>query len=412
MAFYQSLRTAKAAAIGTIMPWTGGLSEIPDGWILCSGGTIEAALYPLLSKTIGDSYNVSGNSDFSGSFPNYIGVITIPNLNNKNLIDIEPQYFGNAVGSTGNSADQDSIAASLIQPLIGTHSDNGVEVIINDALTDVVFELNDTTGYSGKITGNTIEPGFGNKSVYVAPRKLGRDHLKAHSHSATFETLGGASSQTPGLGVIPWSNITYTFVANAQQPSPQPPGGSPDEDIWDLSFTMSDDTRGRSGFGAGIPGRVVAGIAGENPPVNAIPQRVSRTPITTSFINDNRFDGGDTLNTGIFGAAITIPAGQKNYYPDLADNVNFGTFLSNPATDFTLNTPTPGITDRIESHFHDVFDVEFDTSSMRPETSLNVPVTAPVTNVNLDNASNTGILQINFNTTQPSLTCVYIIRAY
>ena len=152
MAFYQSLRTAKAAAIGTIMPWTGGLSEIPDGWILCSGGTIEAALYPLLSKTIGDSYNVSGNSDFSGSFPNYIGVITIPNLNNKNLIDIEPQYFGNAVGSTGNSADQDSIAASLIQPLIGTHSDIGVEIIINDALTDVVFELNDTTGYSGKIT--------------------------------------------------------------------------------------------------------------------------------------------------------------------------------------------------------------------------------------------------------------------
>ena len=130
--------------------------------------------------------------------------------------------------------------------------------------------------------------------------------------------MGGASSQTPGLGVIPWSNITYTFVANAQQPSPQPPGGSPDEDIWDLSFTMSDDTRGRSGFGAGIPGRVVAGIAGENPPVNAIPQRVSRTPITTSFINDNRFDGGDTLNTGIFGAAITISSNiDASFYGEI-----------------------------------------------------------------------------------------------
>jgi hypothetical protein len=31
MAFYQSLKTAKAAAMGTIMPWTGGLSDIPEG---------------------------------------------------------------------------------------------------------------------------------------------------------------------------------------------------------------------------------------------------------------------------------------------------------------------------------------------------------------------------------------------
>lgn len=410
MAFYQSLRTAKAAAIGTIMPWTGGLSEIPDGWILCSGGTIEAALYPLLSKTIGDSYNVSGNSDFSGSFPNYIGVITIPNLNNKNLIDIEPEYFGNAVGSTGNSADQDSIAASLIQPLIGTHSDNGVEVIVNDALTDVVFELNDTTGYSGSIAGNTIEPGFGIKQVYVGPRKLGRDHIKSHNHQGSYETLSGAGSQQPGRGVIPWSNITYTFTAS--DTIINEPGGDPTQTSdWDVEFEMSDHLAGRSGFGIGTPGRVVAGIVGEIPPVNAIPKRVSHTPITSNFINGNRFDAGDVLNTGLFGSTITIP--EKNYYPDLGDNVNYKTFLSNPSYDFTQTTSTPGIiNDKITAHDHFPFDVEFDTSSMRPLTSLNVPVTAPVTNVNLDNVSNEGILQINFNTTQPSLTCVYIIRAY
>jgi hypothetical protein len=404
MAFYQSLKTAKAAAMGTIMPWTGGLSDIPEGWILCNGGTVAAKDYPLLAKSIGDSYNESATSDFGGSFPNYAGSITIPNLNNKNLMDIETSYFG--AGGTGNAADSDSTATSLIQPLIGTHSDNGVETIINDALTDVVFELNDTTGYSGKITGNVIEPGFGIKTIYIGPRKLGRDHIKSHNHSGSFETLAGASSARPGIGVIPWTNISYVFNADSNVK----PG--PNEDFWELDWEIIDEQDGRSGFGAGSPGRVVGGISAEIPPLNAKPYNVTHTPITTNFINDNRFDGGDVLNTGLFGSAITIPTGQRNYYPDLGVSDNYGTFLSNPANDFTVVTPTAGLNDKIQAHFHDPFDVEFDTASMRPLTSLNVPVTAPNTNVNLDNGSNVGVLQVNFNTVQPSLTCVYIIRAY
>lgn len=413
MAFYQSLRKAKAAAMGTIMPWSGGLSEIPEGWILCNGGTVAASRYPLLAKAIGDSYNESATSDFGGSFPNYTGNITIPNLNNKNLMDIESTYFGTGTGSTGNPEDQDSVAASLIQPLIGTHTDNGVEIIVNDALTDVVFELNDTTGYSGKITGNTIEPGFGSKTVYVGPRKLGRDHIKSHRHGGTYETLAGAGSALPGRGVIPWDNIQYKFTTQVKQPSPQPPGGSPDEDIWNFSWEILQEEDNRSGFGSGLPGRIVAGVEGEAPPVNAIPFNVTHTPITQNFISDNRFDGGDTLNTGLFGGTITIPNGQKNYYPDQGGNTNYGTFLSNIATSFTTTSPSaPGLLDQIIAHTHEPFEVEFDTASLRPLTSLAVPVTAPTTNVFLDNASNEGVLQVNFNTTQPSLTCVYIIRAY
>lgn len=413
MAFYQSLKTAKAAAIGTIMPWTGGISEIPDGWILCNGGTVSARQFPLLAKAVGDSYNESASSDFSGSFPNYNGNITIPNLNDKNLMDIESSYFGTGPGSTGNPEDEDSVAASLIQPLIGTNTDNGVEIIVNDALTDIVFELNDTLGYSGKITGNTIEPGFGSKTVYVGPRKLGRDHLKAHNHSGTYETLSGASSSLPGRGVIPWDKIEYRFQTQVSQPSPQPPGGSPDEDQWIFSWEITGEQLGKSGFGTGLPGRIVAGVEGEQPPVNATPYNVTHTPITSEFITGNRFDGGDTLNTGLFGAPIVIPTGLKNYYPDQASNENYGTFLSNKGTDFTLTAPSSvGALDQIIAHAHEPFEVEFDTASMRPLTSLTVPVTAPTTNVFLDNASNQGVLQVNFNNTQPSLTCVYIIRAY
>jgi len=49
---------------------------------------------------------------------------------------------------------------------------------------------------------------------------------------------------------------------------------------------------------------------------------------------------------------------------------------------------------------------------LQPETSLQVDVSAPNANLNLDNTRNQGVLQINFNTTQPGVTTLYLIRAY
>lgn len=91
MSFYQSLRTAKACAIGTIMPWTGDITEIPKGWIPCNGQSVLASEYPLLAQTIGTTY---GQSGFGGVFPNYAGSIGVPNLNDSHLADIDSNYFG------------------------------------------------------------------------------------------------------------------------------------------------------------------------------------------------------------------------------------------------------------------------------------------------------------------------------
>ena len=55
--FYQESKTAKGAAIGTIMPWGGGITSIPKGWIICDGQYVNAGEYPLLTQTIGDTYN-------------------------------------------------------------------------------------------------------------------------------------------------------------------------------------------------------------------------------------------------------------------------------------------------------------------------------------------------------------------
>ena len=88
MPFYQETRTMKGAVIGTIMPWTGAISRIPKGWIICDGAQPPSNEYPLLVQTIGDSYN-PGDSNLGGVFPAYTGNFTLPNLvNGKMLMDI------------------------------------------------------------------------------------------------------------------------------------------------------------------------------------------------------------------------------------------------------------------------------------------------------------------------------------
>ena len=415
MAFYQQTRTAKAAAIGTIMPWTGGISNVPKGWILCDGSPISATSYPLLARAIGDTYN-SGPSSFSGSFPNYNGNIVLPNLSNKNLIDIEPSYFGPT--GTGNTVDLDPGSASAISPLIGSNTDNGIKTIYNDITTDVIFTLNDRSGYSGRASGNTISGGEGVlKTVYISPRKLGRDHIKPHNHPGRYETLSYTNPLRPGEGVIPYSNFTYTFSSNISTDDNDIfVGGDRDSDV---SITINlvgrnrDDT---SGFGQGRPGRVVAGVLGENPNVNYTPFNVKFTPLAP-FLTNPRVDDVTLIPYGLGGNTLPIGSGEKNYYPDISNSFTqsntYDTLTTPKGHDFNAITPTPGVTgDIIQPHVHDEFDVEFVRGSLRPNTTLTVQAEAPNANLNLDNVSNRGVLQINFNTSQPGLTSIYIIRAY
>ena len=415
MSFYQQTKTAKAAAIGTIMPWTGGITDIPKGWIICDGSPISAVNHPLLARAIGDTYN-NGPSSFAGSFPNYTGNIVLPLLANKNLLDIETSYFG--IGGTESPADLDAGAISAISPLIGANSDTGVKTIYNDITTDVVFTLNDRSGYSGKATGNVISGGEGvTKTVYISPRKLGRDHIKPHNHSGRYDTLSYTNPLRPGDGIIPYSNFTYTFQSTVSLS---------DNDLFigvllDSSVVVrinlvGPNTRDAvSGFGQGNAGRVVAGVHAENPAFNYTPFNVRLSPLQP-VLNNPRVDDATPIPYGLSGANINIPTAQKNYYPDLTGTIDqantFDTLLSNPGTDFNKITQTAGTNDVISAHLHDEFDVEFVRGTLRPITSLTVDIEAPNANLNLDNQANRGALQVNFNTTQPGLTCIYIIRAY
>ena len=215
--FYQESKTAKGAAIGTIMPWGGGITSIPKGWIVCDGQFANAAAYPLLTQTIGDTYN-TGVSSLGGSFPSYSGTIKMPDLNQKTLMDIEEAYFAGGGSPTGRNADEDADARLLLQNKIGTHESQSITVAFTDVYTDVVFTLDETTdstGYQGKITGHTKEDGDGYKTIYIAPRKLGRRHVPRHAHTGSYPTLVQNSTTQPGRGVIPYGEVDYTVRFHA-----------------------------------------------------------------------------------------------------------------------------------------------------------------------------------------------------
>ena len=465
--FYQETKTARGAAIGTIMPWTGGLTTIPKGWIICDGQSLQASDFPLLAQAIGDTYN-AGTSDFNGNppnnFPNYAGSIKLPNLNGKTLMDIEASYFANTgSGGTGRAADVDPQALLLLDPLIGTNEDAGVTTIFTDVYTDLIFSINDDdrTGYVGRIKGNTLLNGDFFKTVYIGPRKLGRAHVKRHSHSGSYETVANDNPVRPGEGVIPYADVSYTLFAQGvdnwgknesagdviyfgwtsdisyRGDAPGYPDGSGISDTYSgetsdvvggvvggAGFQLGvgtnigtyvlqwpdDGGASRNGFDRGSPGKTIAKIASEQPPINLQANSILLSPLSRNFLNTPAKSDGQYISGSVpygFGSqTVTVPPGYTNYWTNSDPTVG-DTLMSGTGINFTSNTEP----DVINAHSHDEFDVEFDSTRMRPQSNLTASVNLPVS-VTLDNVSNRNALQIDFNIAQPRVTSIYIIRAY
>lgn len=461
MAFYSETKTARAACIGTIMPWSGGISNIPDGWIICDGSNKEAKDFPLLTLAIGESYN-DGAPSITGSFPNYGGNVKLPELNGRIMMDLEVDYF--TPGSGPSSAIEDGPKAStLVTPFIGENQENVAQISFTDVRTDVVFNIpaSERTGYQGKISGNAFIPGEGSKTLYIAPRKLGRNHIKFHNHSGSIGTLKNDTPTQPGKGVIPYEDFWFTLYFGQDDDE-----GGPNGDRW--YFGWSDASANISGSGgsvapgiiigqetvltpgsdysgynpdanntqalwpsssspylydgtnSGPQGRVLAKVRTEAPPVNYKPQTVFRSPLTNvNFLNNvvpNGRLGGNTTNAinnvGPGGNTLNIPSTLRNYHVD--DNgliettaLPRGTFLSNPGYNFNTNETL----DRIVPHDHADFDVIYDGSRLKPQRSVIANASIPPNTV-IDNTPNVGALQIDFNITQPQVTALYIIRAY
>jgi microcystin-dependent protein len=443
MANYGAIKTMKGAAIGTIMPWTGDITRIPKGWVICNGKNLLAKDYPLLAQCIGNTYG--GSVGFTtNDFPwalDPVTTFTLPDINQKALTNTDLGYFaGGAVGAINPDIDT-AQAAIAVGAFVGANSDNGAPNRIDDAYADIVFSYTPENDFNGAIDNATFNPGVGSKTIFTGPRKLGRRHVPIHTHPTDVPSIGGINRNQPGAGVSCSREVTYNFQK----------AGS-DDAFGSLSqIAVEIVMPGGTGFGNGTPGIMLGNIDSENPGPNLIPRNVISHGISNwigsldgpdvpdpllqpsnDAVHTRRFNPSDTAPYGLGGSNIDTE--HRNYDdsnftdPDTGlvggpganggDGVNpdihipYEVFFNHSGIDFTKTVPAAAgqPQDRIDAHDHTTFQINYD----RTNSSLRMPATITINDVQSNVTPNNIPDALNITTTipTPKLLVVYVIRAY
>lgn len=363
---YNTLKSMKGMAIGTIMPWAGGEDSIPKGWIACDGSTKQTVDYPDLFDIIGQYYGGSGN------------FFRLPDLNAKALADMKTSYL-----PSGTS--------TVFSGQIGTNQSNLSNVIYtsNLALT-VAIDNNLASGtYTAKITGQTINPPAYFDEVTVASRTLGDYHWPTHTHTGNFSSIGRGSG-----GV---ESCQDNFGTNPAFTGCDPPTGS----IIDFDLFQSGDCCDNDNFllsecnnattnvnnyyknsiAGGIP--LGGGFNSNNNRVTDSPQRINATPKNWLGSSDSTL-----VNTG---------------------NFNFATTISDVFS--VWPTANSGNDNSLGSHIHGPVGYSVNQGSFQVQSNI---VVNDITTGNVApvNETFTDLLQFNVNTSTPSLRIQYIIKAW
>ena len=440
----------KAAAIGTILPWTGDLTRVPAGWIICSGDNVLAKDYPLLAQAIGDYYGGSSSFDIT-DFPwntssTESQEFSLPDLNQKPLADIDATYFG--AGAVNPQIDT-AAASSVVGSTIGSDQDNGTKDRESQAYADILFSYTPENDFSGTITGHTLDPGFGSRTVYTGARKLGRNHTPIHAHETSFPTIYGQGLAQPAGGVSCSRTITYNIF---QDPFDEILDGAQIDGritIPIANFTGGAPNRLIQGnaFGNGTDGVVLGNIQSEQPGPNLKAQTTISHGISNWFGIANDFPGafpsdgnissgsnrhnrkfdpqvldGDPNHNGEMPYAVgggTSEVPNRNWDPGDGnagsgnsgdDHRPYKVFFNHSGIDFAKVSDSAGFSDSIRSHDHASFQVNLDreSSSLRMPGQLTFSdVTANVVPDNIPQA-----LNITVTVPTPKVVVLYIIRAY
>ena len=466
MAFYNRIKSGKLAPIGTIMPWGGSsqigqtLDNIPTGWIICSmtNAVLNAADYPLLAATFGNEYGpfpedgsgfVNGvNHGIVNAFPynkdgslGHVDKFGLPNLNQLALVDIEGQrQQPNSSSLTG----ADKIEMGQYIGENGPDATQPPTLLSSDV--DITFTIEPSSQLAGRITGITMDDPIYFDTAYVVPRKLGVDHIPEHTHkpatTAEFDQFWGAYA---------FGNGVQEFVPGAAEKdkSPDygavaPAGQKTDTEAlrWkpgEKNISWWDEFDGGISLPDGI-NRVYINPELEMIPAvpaaaRAIPQRFYHYDDNFGYNDDNRSVEAvqKSAHTGAFPpagyyngrrnyyASVDIPEKQRGesmpltdiqdtiYDPSLGELQPINTAVTDTYTT-TLNHLGEGWgSNDLKSHTHDAMEVSMSRGSLSIPSTILVNDIATGTTAPLSVATALSV-QINPNT--PSLTMMYIIRAF
>jgi hypothetical protein len=365
------------------------------------------------------------------------------------------QTYSVSVTQKGKNYSQNDVITISYLLIGGTSSANNVTVTVNSV---------GNSYFSGSITGQTFIGGFDVRSVFVIPRKLGRDHFPQHFHPGQYETIDkNDSGSVPGNGVGIWDNPEITVIQTYQQSNGNPsnracdPGGSNGSpssngvgNYWSpytntfaalankqISPYPPNPTvtvgSGGSPFVAGTGRYALAAIGGSKPvrthtPIttasaahgvgkawftNAKRLRSRLNPTENTALTNLRQTGKIDVNTILPYADDTSLIKQPNYDSGTGGSdqqINYKEVLFNSAANSFTTTIRNDITinDVIESHDHEgEFNIIYDPGSLNIRDFLSVNVQPNVVPESIPEA-----LQIAFTLSSPSLAIINLIRAY
>ena len=198
----------RSAKIGSIMPWGGDggngflASNIPKGWIVCTGQTLNASDYPLLAASLGDTYG-GDMTDAGGNHPEFpyygtTATFRLPQLSSTVMVDLERQYLDDPVYQMGQDDPANAIYDEQGSKLGDLISGFGEDQLINStyqASADIDFTLNLAGNLYFKFDNITLTAPDFLETVHTLNRKLGINHMPSHGHS---DSLGSANPNASG----------------------------------------------------------------------------------------------------------------------------------------------------------------------------------------------------------------------
>lgn len=279
---YNSTRTMRAFAIGTIMPWTGNITAVPKGWLICNGQTLSTNAYPLLYANIGNTYG--GTPPPVGST---IGTFQLPRLGNKALVDYKRSH-AEMVG-----------VSSQFTSTIGVDS-NAVANLNYISKIDVVLDvLSNTNILSGTVRGISVNDTSYSDIINILERRLGDLHTQSHGHSGSYVSIRTSPELIEGCqsGAPYYDPCGTPDLYKAEHTTPS-------SSRCDIAVTNQLGGTFLAGEGAGVAGQIPIGS-------NNAPPRTNQP---------RNYSSGD----------MAVSTGNRNY--PVALNHNYTEFVSNTLT--------------------------------------------------------------------------------
>lgn len=363
---YNTVKSMKGLPVGAIIPWSGATDTIPYGWIACDGAAIPTTKYPLLYDAIGITYGGTSGSTFK-----------LPPLNSLTAtpMDIFQGHF-DYLQSSGDAHKPEftSVTSDPFWKTVGK-SDNGNQS--NDVngnkstVMDVYGEQISKPDLNAKYGDFALSTGDTEFTVTIVERKLSDRHLPSHSHGwATDDgqvSYSRKTSQTANLHADKIQDywpcyVTPSKTAVSRSTNDPPLDGTQMASLGSTSKVSTTYRRGGGNIIAGSP----------SPPQTGVTE----------------LDNGDGYSSGNMYSA---KGGTQYFFSSLSnDNRNFD--------------------DSFSGHTHQSITYKWESKIQVVNPGL--VNDCKMNTVTIDNTPGKGFCTINMEGATPSLSMLFIIRAF